>query len=159
MHVHVVIHAEAQEPVSAMMRLAAGCIAGQYNQRKGRRGGLWDGRFRCTAVESGENLWNCLAYVDMNMVPAGVVGHSVGWDWCGYREVAGLSPRKSPIEIRKNSPGNKMRWYVPSLPSRTADNDYDEDYDYDLLCTHNYRLVGRCGTYSLSSMANASSTS
>ena len=89
-HVHVVIHAEAQEPVSAMMRLAAGCTAGQYNQRKGRRGGFWDGRFRCTAVESGEHLLSCLAYVDMNMVRAGVVEHPPDWNWCGYREVAGL---------------------------------------------------------------------
>ena len=100
-HVHVVIHAEAQEPVSAMMRLAAGCSAGQQGQRKTRRGGFWDGRFRCTAVESGEHLWNCPAYVDMNMVRAGVVGPPADWDWCGYREVAGLRERYRILEFER----------------------------------------------------------
>jgi putative transposase len=100
-HVHVVIHAEAREPVSAMMRLAAGCTAGQYNQRKGRRGGFWDGRFRCTAVESGEHLLSCLAYVDMNMVRAGVVSHPADWDWCGYREVAGLRERYRILDFER----------------------------------------------------------
>ena len=84
-----------------MIRLAAGCTAGQYNQRKGRRGGFWDGRFRCTAVESGEHLWNCLAYVDMNMVRAGVVGHPSDWEWCGYREVAGLRERYRILDFER----------------------------------------------------------
>ena len=92
-HVHIVVHADARQPVSAMIQLAAGCTAGQYNQRKGRRGGFWEGRFRCTAVESGRHLWNCLAYVDMNMVRAGQVAHPGDWRWCGYREVAGLRRR------------------------------------------------------------------
>mgnify|MGYP006280223853 FL=1 len=87
--------------MARMIRLAAGCTAGQYNQRKGRRGGFWDGRFRCTAVESGEHLWNCLAYVDMNMVRAGVVGHPSDWEWCGYREVAGLRERYRILDFER----------------------------------------------------------
>jgi putative transposase len=92
-HVHVVTCAEAREPVSAIMRPAAGCTAAQYNQRKSRRGGFWEGRFRCTAVENGEHLLSCLAYVDMNMVRAGVLEHPADWNWCGYREVGGLRGR------------------------------------------------------------------
>jgi putative transposase len=52
-------------------------------------GGFWDGRFRCIAVDSGEHLLSCLAYVDMNTVGAGVVEHPADWNWSGYRELAG----------------------------------------------------------------------
>ena len=108
---------EAQEPVSAMMRLAAGCTAGQYNQRKGRREGFWDGRFRCTAVESGRHLWNCLAYVDMNMVRAGVVSHPSDWEWCGYREVAGRLGRRR-IEVGPVEEDNENTWHALEVSPR-----------------------------------------
>jgi putative transposase len=44
-------------------------------------------------VEDGAHLWNCLVYVDLNMVRAGVVAHPVDWSWCGYRELVGEKTR------------------------------------------------------------------
>ena len=40
-------------------------------------------------------------YVDMNMVRAGVVGHPFDWDWCGYREVAGLRERYRILDFER----------------------------------------------------------
>ena len=40
-------------------------------------------------------------YVDMNMVRAGVVGHPSDWDWCGYREVAGLRERYRILDFER----------------------------------------------------------
>jgi REP-associated tyrosine transposase len=40
-------------------------------------------------VESGEHLWNCMRYINLNMVRAGAVEHPSDWPWCGYDELVG----------------------------------------------------------------------
>ncbi len=44
-------------------------------------------------IDSGEYLWGCLRYIDLNMVRAGVVRNPAEWAWCGYQEMAGLRKR------------------------------------------------------------------
>jgi putative transposase len=44
-----------------------------YNKRHGRRGYFWGDRFKSVVVEKGETLINCLAYIDLNPVRAGLV--------------------------------------------------------------------------------------
>jgi len=44
-------------------------------------------------IDSGRYLWDCLRYVDLNMVRAGKVRHPSEWEWCGYRELMGLRQR------------------------------------------------------------------
>ncbi len=47
--------------------------AGQeYNLRKNRKSAFWQDRYHATAVESNRHLRQCIAYIDMNMVRAGV---------------------------------------------------------------------------------------
>jgi len=44
-----------------------------YNKRSGRRGFFWSERFKSVIVENGDTLINCLAYIDLNPVRAGIV--------------------------------------------------------------------------------------
>ena len=69
------------------MQLIAGRSGQEYNRRKGRKGAFWEDRYHATAIESGEHLWRCLVYVDLNMVRAGVVKHPSEWKWSGYHEI------------------------------------------------------------------------
>lgn len=43
-----------------------------YNRRHNRRGYFWGDRFKSNIVEKGETLVNCLAYIDLNSVRAGL---------------------------------------------------------------------------------------
>ena len=52
-------------------------------------------------IEDGRHLLNCLRYVDMNMVRAGVVEHPRDWRWCGYDELVGTRRRYRLIDIRQ----------------------------------------------------------
>ena len=92
-HVHVVAHADDLESITGMMHLASGSAAKQYNLRTGHLGSLWEHPFQCTLIEGREHLMNCLAYVDLNMVRAGVVKHPSEWRWCGYDELTGRRSR------------------------------------------------------------------
>ena len=57
-----------------------------YNKRKNRRGTLWGERFKSVIVEKGETLVNCLAYIDLNPVRAGLVEKpdEYRWNSLGY---------------------------------------------------------------------------
>ena len=92
-HVHVVLRADDVEAVGRLMQLAAGATAKPYNLRKGHLGSVWEHPYHCTIVENGPHLFNCLCYVDLNMVCVGAVDHPEQWRWCGYDELAGLRAR------------------------------------------------------------------
>ena len=68
-------------------RRTAGRVGQEYNLRKERRGAFWEDRYHATAVESGVHFRQCLAYIDLNMVRAGVVAHPEQWPDCGYVEI------------------------------------------------------------------------
>ena len=52
-----------------------------YNARHQRRGFLWGGRFKNVLLEKGEALINCMAYVDMNPVRAGLTKVPEDYRW------------------------------------------------------------------------------
>lgn len=52
-----------------------------YNKRHGRRGYFWGDRFKSVIVERGETLINCLAYIDLNPVRAGIVERPEDYRW------------------------------------------------------------------------------
>lgn len=62
-----------------------------YNRRNGRRGTLWEDRFKSVLVEGSENaLLTMAAYIELNPVRAGMVSDPKDYRWCGYAEaVAG----------------------------------------------------------------------
>ena len=52
-----------------------------YNKRHNRRGYFWGDRFKSVIVEHGETLINCLAYIDLNPVRAGLVQRPEDYRW------------------------------------------------------------------------------
>ncbi len=75
----------------------AGRIGQEYNIGKKRKGAFWQDRYHATAVETGEHLRQCLVYIDLNMVRAGIVDHPSQWYWCGYNEIQ--NPRRKNVLI------------------------------------------------------------
>ena len=57
-----------------------------YNKRHHRKGFFWSERFKSVIVDNGETLINCLAYIDLNPVRAGIVDKPEAYRWCslGY---------------------------------------------------------------------------
>ena len=100
-HAHLVVHADDTESVARLMQLLSSATAKQYNRRKDRTGPFWEDRYHCTIIQDGTYLWNCLRYVDLNMVRAGVVSHPSRWPWCGYAELAGLRQRYRILNVER----------------------------------------------------------
>ena len=56
-------------------------FARYYNRRHNRRGYFWGDRFKSVIVDQGETLINCLAYIDLNPLRAGLVERPGDYRW------------------------------------------------------------------------------
>ena len=57
-----------------------------YNRRHHRKGFFWSERFKSVIVDNGDTLINCLAYIDLNPIRAGIAQRPESYRWCslGY---------------------------------------------------------------------------
>jgi putative transposase len=62
-----------------------------YNKTHGRRGFFWGDRYKSVIVDDGDTLINCLAYIDLNPVRAGICTVPEDYRWCsvGYHIQSG----------------------------------------------------------------------
>jgi len=67
--------------LSEFMREIKVNFARFYNRRHHRRGYFWGDRFKSVIVENGESLINCLAYIDLNPLRAGLVERPEQYRW------------------------------------------------------------------------------
>ncbi len=98
-HIHFLCTCDHSKDLSRFMQRLQSEFAEYFNKRKHRYGAFWGERFHNTMVDSGDYLWNCLRYIDLNMVRAGVVSHPRDWSWCGYRELTGLRQRYRLLNV------------------------------------------------------------
>ena len=98
-HVHLIVHVDDAERVGLMMHLVAGSFAQQLNRRKGHEGSVWEHPYHCTMIQDGQHLLNCLRYVSLNMVRAGVVEHPGNWRWSGHDELTGQRSRYRVLAV------------------------------------------------------------
>ena len=81
--------------------MVAGRTGQEYNQRKNRNGAFWEDRYHATAVSSDRHLIQCLVYIDLNTVLAGVVTHPSEWNFGGYNEIQKHSERYEKRQRRQ----------------------------------------------------------
>ena len=98
-HVHLLVKDTAPDVIAQSLQLVAGRTAQEYNQRKGRRGAFWEDRYHATAVQADRHLARCVAYIDLNMVRAGVVSHPAQWTHGGYAEIQTPPVRYGVIDL------------------------------------------------------------
>jgi putative transposase len=78
-----------------------------YNRRTGRKGTLWEERYKSLLVEGDEKtLMTMAAYIDLNAFRAGMVERVEDYRWCGYASaVAGNHWARTGLgRILRNSP-------------------------------------------------------
>lgn len=98
-HIHLLVRDNGTQEISSSMQLAAGCVAQEYNRRKSRNGAFWEDRYHATAVATDEHLIQCLIYIDLNMVRAGVVSHPGDWRETGYSDLLSMRKRYAVLDI------------------------------------------------------------
>jgi putative transposase len=79
-HYHLVVES-TQKQLSAGLQWLNCLYALHFNQRHGRFGHVFAGRFDARAIEDEEYLYAACAYVVLNPVQAGLCESADGWPW------------------------------------------------------------------------------
>src|SRR5690606_30211727 len=93
--------------ISIFMKELKQRFSSWYNRRTGRRGTLWEERYKSLLVEGDEKtLLTMAAYIDLNAFRAGMVDRVEAYRWCGYASaVAGNGRARVGLgRILRNSP-------------------------------------------------------
>jgi len=118
--------------VSELMRNVQSAFARWYNRTHGRRGHFWAERFRSTLLEEGRALVECLLYVELNPVRAGLVERPEAWKGSSAAlRVAGLDGWLMSLEELHGVPSAERarvehryllyhRGAVPTRPGQAA---------------------------------------
>lgn len=91
-HVHLIVNpGNDVANLSLLMKRLAGRHTRRLNQLKRRTGTAWEGRFKCSPIESSTYLLACARYVELNPVRAHIVDRPEDYAWSSYRARIGLN--------------------------------------------------------------------
>lgn len=94
-HVHLLATPREATGLSAMMQAFGRRYVTAFNKRHGRRGTLWEGRFRATVFEPERYLLPCMSFVELHPVRHGVVSEPQLYPWSSHAHHCGL--RTDPL--------------------------------------------------------------
>ena len=83
-HIHIIIQTPEEDNISLIMQVINKNIATKCNKALNRTGHFWGQRFHSTLIESEEQLFNTLVYLNLNPVKAGLVYDPKDWIWSSY---------------------------------------------------------------------------
>jgi putative transposase len=89
-HFHLLLTPQTTEGLPRMMQAVGRRYVRYFNDRHGRSGTLWEGRYKSTLVETERYLLACMCYIDLNPVRAGLVAQARDYDWSSHGHYAGL---------------------------------------------------------------------
>lgn len=90
-HVHLVVDpGESRVNLALLMKRLAGRHTRRLNQLHDRSGTAWEGRYKCSPIDSRAYLLACTRYVELNPVRAGMAKDPAEYRWSSFRPRMGL---------------------------------------------------------------------
>ena len=91
-HVHLIVDpGEAGLHLSQLMKHLAARHTRRVNRILHRTGTAWEGRYKCSLIDTDTYLLACLRYVECNPVRAGIVDQPEKYLWSSYRMRMGFT--------------------------------------------------------------------
>lgn len=90
-HVHLLVGAAVAGRVSQALRQAGQTYVQSFNQRHGRVGTLWQGRFKSCLVDSDAYALRVIRYIELNPVRAAMVERPEDYRWSSVHTHLGLA--------------------------------------------------------------------
>ena len=89
-HFHLLATPDTVAGIPQMMQDVGRRYVRYFNQRQGRTGTLWEGRYRSTLIQAERYLLACMAYIDLNPVRAGIALEPGDYPWSSHGHYVGL---------------------------------------------------------------------
>ena len=93
-HIHLLVTPSSFEGISRLMQFVGRQYVPYFNYRYSRTGTLFEGRFKSSVVQSTEYFLNCLQYIELNPVRAGMTRDPGDYHWSSYRAHAFGTPAR-----------------------------------------------------------------
>ncbi len=93
-HFHLLATPQTVDGLPLMMQAVGRRYVRYFNDTQKRSGTLWEGRYKSTLIQSERYLLACMAYVDLNPVRAGMVGHARDYPWSSHAHYVGVANDK-----------------------------------------------------------------
>jgi putative transposase len=84
-HVHLLLTPSTEHGIAKSIQMLGRYYVQYFNEKYGRTGTLWEGRYKSTLVDSEEYLLICHRYIELNPVRANMVDHPAEYPWSSYR--------------------------------------------------------------------------
>ncbi|MBS0428158.1 MAG: transposase [Proteobacteria bacterium] len=88
-HFHLLATPATGDALPQWMQAVGRAYVRHFNDRHGRSGTLWEGRYRSTLVQAERYLLPCMAYIDLNPVRAGLVAEPLQHPWSSHAHYVG----------------------------------------------------------------------
>jgi len=89
-HFHLLATPDTAAGIPQMMQDVGRRYVRYFNQRQGRTGTLWEGRYKSTLIQAERYLLACMAYIDLNPVRAGIALEPGDYPWSSHGHYVGL---------------------------------------------------------------------
>lgn len=96
-HLHLLVEPTQDGALSKVMEEVSKAYAKYFNQKYGRVGHVFQGRYKSFLVQAERYYFACSRYIDLNPVKAGLTKEPQDYPWSGFRALA--HGEKPPIEI------------------------------------------------------------
>ncbi|MDR2851924.1 MAG: transposase [Burkholderiaceae bacterium] len=93
-HFHLLATPHTADGLPQWMQAVGRRYVRYFNDRHGRSGTLWEGRYRSTLIQTERYFLACMVYIDLNPVRAGMVGDPREYPWSSYGHYVGLRADK-----------------------------------------------------------------
>lgn len=98
-HIHLILRQISDNGISKFMARILNSYSRYFNQKHGRIGPLWSGRFKNVFVSSDSQLLHLTRYLHLNPTSAGLTEKPEEWQYSSYKEYI---HKNDPDEARKN---------------------------------------------------------
>jgi hypothetical protein len=126
-HFHLLVEV-GEVPTSRLMQALLTSYARWFNRAHGRRGHVFQGRYKAVVCDRDGYLLELVRYIHLNPVRAGLVRNAGAWKWSGHNEYLGTarqglidpgpvlgelgSPRKYEVFLREGAKsGYRPEWH------------------------------------------------
>lgn len=91
-HVHLLVTPQTATGASHLMQRLGRMYVRYFNERYGRTGTLWEGRFKSALIDSSAYYLACSRYIDLNPVRAALVSAPGDYEWSSFAHLGMEAP-------------------------------------------------------------------
>lgn len=93
-HFHLLATPAQADSLARMMQGVGRRYVRHFNARSGRAGTLWEGRYRCAPLQPDASLLDCMAFLDLHPVRAGLAEAPQDYPWSSHRHCIGQASER-----------------------------------------------------------------